>query len=99
MATRGSLLLAALVACTPREADVSAAPSSAAAPASASSAPVAAASHAVPIPPPVVVPDDGAFAVIDLHVDTPWQIHFKDKPRDLSEGHATLARRRTSASA
>ncbi|HZO14758.1 MAG TPA: membrane dipeptidase [Polyangiaceae bacterium] len=48
----------------------------------------------MPLPPPVVVPDEGDFAVIDLHVDTPWQIHFKDKPRDLSEGHATLERLR-----
>jgi membrane dipeptidase len=27
--------------------------------------------------------------VVDLHVDTPWQVHFKDRDERLSEGHLT----------
>jgi membrane dipeptidase len=28
--------------------------------------------------------------VVDLHVDLPWQVHFKGRSPDLSEGHARL---------
>jgi membrane dipeptidase len=28
--------------------------------------------------------------VVDLHVDLPWQVHYKKRPLALSEGHATL---------
>ena len=27
--------------------------------------------------------------MIDLHVDTPWRVHFKERPLSLPEGHAT----------
>jgi membrane dipeptidase len=33
---------------------------------------------------------DPPIAVVDLHVDLPWQVHFKGRSRALSEGHATL---------
>ncbi len=33
----------------------------------------------------------GPIRVIDLHVDTPWRVHFKDRPVTLPEGHATVA--------
>ena len=40
-------------------------------------------------PPPV---DPAApFGVVDLHVDTPYQVHIKHRPIDLPEGHATDA--------
>jgi len=29
--------------------------------------------------------------VVDLHVDLPWQVHFKGRSPALNEGHATLA--------
>lgn len=29
--------------------------------------------------------------VVDLHVDLPWQVHFKGRSMRLDEGHATLA--------
>ncbi len=29
--------------------------------------------------------------VVDLHVDLPWQVHFKGRSPDLTEGHARLA--------
>ncbi|MEZ4306438.1 MAG: membrane dipeptidase [Polyangiaceae bacterium] len=31
-----------------------------------------------------------AFAVVDLHVDVPWQVHFKGRDPRLTEGHATV---------
>jgi membrane dipeptidase len=37
------------------------------------------------------LPEDPAFMVVDLHVDIPWQVHFKKRPLDLTEGHATLS--------
>jgi membrane dipeptidase len=37
------------------------------------------------------VPDDPALMVVDLHVDVPWQVHYKKRPVSLTEGHATLA--------
>ncbi len=47
---------------------------------------------AAPAPPKlplVTLPDEGPFGVIDLHVDTPWKVHFKNRPLSLPEGHAT----------
>jgi membrane dipeptidase len=35
-------------------------------------------------------PPDPAIMVVDLHVDLPWQVHFKGRSPDLSEGHARL---------
>jgi membrane dipeptidase len=34
--------------------------------------------------------EDPPFAVVDLHVDIPWQVHFKHRAPSLEEGHATL---------
>jgi membrane dipeptidase len=31
-----------------------------------------------------------ALMVVDLHVDIPWQVHFKGRSPALTEGHATL---------
>jgi membrane dipeptidase len=36
-------------------------------------------------------PPDPPFMVVDLHVDVPWQVHYKKRPPGLTEGHATLA--------
>ncbi len=33
--------------------------------------------------------------VVDLHVDTPWQVHFKGRSLDLPEGQATMQGLRT----
>ena len=35
--------------------------------------------------------DDPAAMVVDLHVDVPWQVHFKGRDPKLAEGHATVA--------
>lgn len=35
-------------------------------------------------------PDDPPFAVVDLHVDVPWQVHFKKRNPSLTEGHASI---------
>ncbi|MCC6521931.1 MAG: membrane dipeptidase [Polyangiaceae bacterium] len=32
---------------------------------------------------------DAPFEVIDLHVDTPYEVHMKNRPVSLPEGHAT----------
>ncbi len=37
------------------------------------------------------VPEDPALMVVDLHVDVPWQVHFKKRAPSLTEGHASLA--------
>lgn len=37
------------------------------------------------------VSEDPALMVVDLHVDLPWQVHFKKRNVSLTEGHATLA--------
>ncbi len=37
------------------------------------------------------MPQDPAFMVVDLHVDLPWQVHYKKRALSLSEGHATRA--------
>jgi membrane dipeptidase len=34
---------------------------------------------------------DPAFMVVDLHVDLPWQVHYKSRSLSLTEGHATLS--------
>lgn len=45
-----------------------------------------------PKPKPVVsLAEEGPFEVIDLHVDTPWKVHFKGREVSLPEGHATPA--------
>ncbi len=53
----------------------------------------AAPSATAPAPPPLPEVDlaDGGdtFEVIDLHVDTPWRVHFKDRPVALPKGDAT----------
>ncbi len=63
------------------------------------SVPSASASVVLPPPPPppplVVLQDSGPIETIDLHVDTPWKVHFKDRPLSLPEGHATPDRLRT----
>jgi membrane dipeptidase len=35
-------------------------------------------------------PADPVIMVVDLHVDLPWQVHFKGRALDLGEGHARL---------
>jgi membrane dipeptidase len=35
-------------------------------------------------------PEDPPFAVVDLHVDVPWQVHVKGRSPALTEGHASL---------
>lgn len=42
-----------------------------------------------PPPPKLVLADEGPFDIIDLHVDTPWKVHFKGRKVELTEGHAT----------
>ncbi len=61
------------------------------APSGASSAAPSAAPPPPPAPPPLVIRDEGPFDVIDLHVDTPWKVHFKGRKLELVEGHATPA--------
>jgi membrane dipeptidase len=36
-------------------------------------------------------PAEAPIMVVDLHVDLPWQVHFKGRALDLTEGHARLA--------
>lgn len=97
MRHRALLSLACAVvacACSPPASDaeppVPSAPSAAVAGATAS-APVPAPPPPPPPPPPpkVVIADEGPFDVIDLHVDTPWKVHFKGRKVELTEGHAT----------
>jgi len=79
----------------PAEAVSSAVPSSVAAAAPAASSSVSAATLSAPAAPPkklvtrMTVPDKGPFRVIDMHIDTPWKVHFKKRPLSLPEGHAT----------
>ncbi len=35
------------------------------------------------------VAQKGPFRVVDMHIDTPWKVHFKKRPLSLPEGHAT----------
>lgn len=58
---------------------------------SSSSASAAAAAPAAPTLPPVTLAESGPFEVVDLHVDTPWKVHFKGRPLSLPKGHATPA--------
>src|SRR5262249_41477070 len=45
----------------------------------------------------VALPSPGAgdegppIGVVDLHVDVPWQVHFKHRDAALTEGHASIA--------
>ena len=57
---------------------------SAAAPATSSAAPA-------PLPPPLALATEGPYQVIDLHVDTPWRVHFKGRSKTSKKGHATDA--------
>ncbi|APR82033.1 Microsomal dipeptidase [Minicystis rosea] len=34
--------------------------------------------------------EDPPIAVVDLHVDVPWQVHFKGRAPSLTEGHANV---------
>ncbi|MEO7326987.1 MAG: membrane dipeptidase [Minicystis sp.] len=36
------------------------------------------------------LPPEAPWMVVDLHVDIPWQVHFKHRATDLHEGHARL---------
>jgi membrane dipeptidase len=60
----------------------------------ASAAPSASSSVIAPAGPPGLflppVAADGHYQVVDLHVDTPWKVHFKNRPLSLPEGHATV---------
>lgn len=49
-------------------------------------APVASASASASAAAPV----DPAVMVVDLHVDVPWQVHFKNRDPGLGEGHASV---------
>ncbi|NUP04456.1 MAG: dipeptidase [Polyangiaceae bacterium] len=98
------LLLAFAAACGDRSAtpSSSAASSSAATTASSSAtggpAPATSASGSAPDATAVAEappkPDDPPRA-IDMHVDTPWQVKYKDRPVSLPEGHATMAKLKT----
>src|SRR5690606_33869544 len=47
---------------------------------------------APPPPPPkpsIALASEGPPKVVDLHVDTPWRVHFKGREVSLPEGHAT----------
>lgn len=39
--------------------------------------------------PTLVLPDDGPIRAIDMHVDTPWRVHFKGRSKTANEGPAT----------
>ena len=83
----------ALMGCNRPAADAgetSAAPSPSAAPVTTSSAAAASAAPPEPKPSPrLALPSEG-FGVVDLHVDTPWRVHFKGRDKSLPEGHATI---------
>ena len=38
---------------------------------------------------PAGAEEETPFGVVDLHVDVPWQVHFKGRGHELSEGHVT----------
>lgn len=66
-------------------------PASSVAPtASVSSAASASSAPPKPAPPPVVIADEGPYDIVDLHVDTPWKVHFKGRAIELKKGHATM---------
>jgi membrane dipeptidase len=95
LAARAAALVIALAACGPDA--PTATPSSAApgpttaepATVAASAAAPARASASVSFTPGPPAPTDPPRA-IDLHVDTPWQVKFKGRSVDLTEGHATM---------
>jgi len=37
------------------------------------------------------MPAEPVLMVVDLHVDLPWQVHYKKRALSLTEGHATLS--------
>ena len=65
---------------------------------SASSAPPPTARASAPAPAPEPKPSprlklsSEGFGVVDLHVDTPWRVHFKGRDKSLPEGHATIGK-------
>lgn len=40
---------------------------------------------------PTLAAGSPAFGVVDLHVDVPWQVHFKGRALGLTEGQATVS--------
>lgn len=44
---------------------------------------------AVPSSPRLTLPATGPYRALDLHVDTPWRVHFKGRPRALPDGPVT----------
>jgi membrane dipeptidase len=40
-------------------------------------------------PPTLSLPEDGPIRAFDLHVDTPWRVHFKGRAKSANEGPAT----------
>ncbi|MEM9696140.1 MAG: membrane dipeptidase, partial [Myxococcota bacterium] len=42
--------------------------------------------------PRINLAETGAAEVVDLHVDTPWKVHFKGRDKKLEKGHATPKR-------
>jgi membrane dipeptidase len=73
-------------------APVSTATSTASVMASATASVAASASAAAPAPPkpsPRLALSEEGFPVVDLHVDTPWRVHFKGRDKALKKGHAT----------
>ncbi|MEM1034139.1 MAG: membrane dipeptidase [Myxococcota bacterium] len=101
----GLAALVGIAGCGERRADVSPPAPSPSAPADASSAVPVAPSASVSVPASARAPETAAaaaspprvtlaaegdvFEVVDLHVDTPWRVHFKGRPKSLPEGHAT----------
>lgn len=90
----GLLLLAACGQADPPEAKPTPpVPTATATPATTAAAASATATATAPSPPPLpeveLASEGDAFEVIDLHVDTPWRVHFKDRPVSLPKGHAT----------
>jgi len=89
----GLLLLAACGQADPPEAKptlpATAAPSATQAAAVPSVTATATAPPEPPLPEVELATNGDAFEVIDLHVDTPWRVHFKDRPVELPKGHAT----------
>jgi membrane dipeptidase len=59
-------------------------------PAAPSSASSSTSTPSTPAPSAGRVEDDALPRVVDLHVDTPWQVHFKGRAIDLPEGQATM---------
>jgi membrane dipeptidase len=88
-------VLAGVTACTPREAAKTDGPPShtvtaTSQPTAIPSATGAAASAVPALAPPIRIAASGSVDVIDLHVDTPWKVHFKGRKLSLPEGHATV---------